>query len=360
MRRMGRVLGRRRRALAVVGLLALAGCTAVLPTTSGGPVGDATPAETPALKFGPTDVVPDLLARASMSSYRTWIEHLSGERPTTIGGEPTVIETRDTVAMFSGDPGARAVEWVRGLVGTWVSQDQIETDPYPYTVEDVTVTAENIIVTLPGTIRPDERVLLTAHLDAVKNSPGADDNASGSAALLEALRLLRSYRFERTIQVIWFTGEEAGMRGSGAYVADHSLEGIHAVLNLDMIAFDGDGDNCVEFHVGTLPESKRTGDALVTATSQHDLDVRFDYLTEEARQCSDHGPFLWMGVGAVFIVENLADHSMAGGCSGADINPNMHTPGDTLAGLDLQMGLEVTRLALATVTGLAVPVGAKP
>lgn len=351
----------RRRALAVVGVLALAGCTSSLPTTDAGRSADPSVAITSPVGLEPEAVVPDLLSRSSLSSYRDWIARLSGERSSTIAGEDVAIGTRDTLTMFSGEPAARAaVDWVRELVGTWVPQGQVEIDSYPFTVEETTVAAENIIVTLPGTTRADERVLLTAHLDAVKGSPGADDNASGSAALLEAVYLLRSYRFERTVQVIWFTGEEAGMLGSRAYVADHPLDGIHAVLNLDMIAYDSDGDRCMEFHVGTLPQSQHIGEALVAAISRYGLEVAHDFLTEEARQCSDHGPFLWVDVGAVFIVENLADQGIDGGCVGTDINPNMHTPEDTLANLDVEMGHEVTRLALATVADLAVPVGAQP
>ena len=50
-------------------------------------------------------------------------------------------------------------------------------------------------------------------------APGAEDNASGSAALLEAARLFNRYRFERTLQIIWFTGEEQGLLGSLAFTA---------------------------------------------------------------------------------------------------------------------------------------------
>ncbi|NPV56279.1 MAG: M20/M25/M40 family metallo-hydrolase [Anaerolineae bacterium] len=331
-------------------LLAPAGCNLPLP---------------PGAKAITTDqVVPDILEHTSQKYYTGWVESLSGARMATIGDEMVTITSRNNYAMFSGLPNARAMDYVLAQVRQWVPESQIEVDPYPYTDAERTYIWQNIIVTLPGRRQSEERVLLTAHLDSITYpedstmlAPGADDNASGTAALLEAVRLLRSYRFERTIQVIFFSGEELGLLGSQAYLKDHPSDGIVGVINLDMIAYDANSDRCMEFHVGGLPQSQAVGEALVTNIVRHGLDVKYDYITQGATDRSDHASFWQAGVGAVLISENWFDQGIAAGCQGADINPHYHDPGDTVDKLNLATGYEVLRLALATVADIAGPLG---
>ncbi len=86
-------------------------------------------------------------------------------------------------------------------------------------------TYHNIVVDLPGTDKASEVVLVGAHFDAVPNSPGADDNGSGVAALLEMARVYSVERAagagtKRTIRLAFFNLEEVGCIGSSAYVRD--------------------------------------------------------------------------------------------------------------------------------------------
>ncbi len=69
-------------------------------------------------------------------------------------------------------------------------------------------TVWNLCAELPGSARPEEIVILGAHYDTVPESPGADDNASAVAVLLEAARLLRGHPTARTVRFIAFTCEE--------------------------------------------------------------------------------------------------------------------------------------------------------
>ncbi|HQK49488.1 MAG TPA: M28 family peptidase, partial [Syntrophales bacterium] len=66
----------------------------------------------------------------------------------------------------------------------------------------------NIVVTWKGTRRPDESVIVGAHYDSVEGTPGADDNASAVAVLLEMCRELRDYSPERTLKMVFFVLEE--------------------------------------------------------------------------------------------------------------------------------------------------------
>lgn len=75
-----------------------------------------------------------------------------------------------------------------------------------YYVEDKKV--YNIITEIPGHTQPEKIILIGAHYDTIENCPGADDNASAVAGLLELYRLLSEYRFKRTIRFVAFTLEE--------------------------------------------------------------------------------------------------------------------------------------------------------
>lgn len=115
----------------------------------------------------------------------------------------------------------------------WSAREPGRGDPY-------VARAQNVILTKPGETSPDQIVILCAHYDS-HGGPGADDNASGVAACLEAARVLSHGRFARTIQIIFFTAEELspGLLGSRLYVSQLSAQvkdNIVAVINLDTIA----------------------------------------------------------------------------------------------------------------------------
>ena len=81
----------------------------------------------------------------------------------------------------------------------------------------------NVIGEIPGTDLAGEVVIMGAHLDTTAAGTGATDNATGSAAMLEALRVIKALglRPRRTIRVALWGGEEQGLLGSRAYVAQH-------------------------------------------------------------------------------------------------------------------------------------------
>ena len=81
----------------------------------------------------------------------------------------------------------------------------------------------NLIAEIPGTDLKDEIVMIGAHFDSHHSGTGATDNAAGSAAMMEALRLLKvvGARPRRTIRIGLWGGEEEGLLGSRAYVKDH-------------------------------------------------------------------------------------------------------------------------------------------
>lgn len=101
-------------------------------------------------------------------------------------------------------------------------------------------TSRDVVATLNGTDpNSTAEYILCGHYDTVRGAPGADDDGSGSAAVLAIASVLSHYRFNHTIKFITFSGEEVGTYGSFTYAREASYRGdnIVAVLNMDMIGY---------------------------------------------------------------------------------------------------------------------------
>ncbi|MFA6232798.1 MAG: M28 family peptidase [Bacteroidota bacterium] len=96
------------------------------------------------------------------------------------------------------------------------------------------VNSANIICTLPG--KSDEKIVVGAHFDSWDVGQGSVDNGVGTALLFDIARLLSSISpvNERTIEFVWFNGEEMGLWGSRKYVEMHTGDRIVAMVNMDM------------------------------------------------------------------------------------------------------------------------------
>ncbi len=98
----------------------------------------------------------------------------------------------------------------------------------------------NVVGVHYGTVRPDDIYILGAHYDS-ENGPGADDNASGTAGMMEAARVLSQYEFEATLIFIGFDREEQSYIGSGAYAGEHKDDDILGMISMDMISYNESG-----------------------------------------------------------------------------------------------------------------------
>ncbi len=195
-----------------------------------------------------------------------------------------------------------------------------------------------------------ETILITAHSDhlGVQNGhlyPGANDNASGTAAVMELARLFaQAPRHKRSILFVVFGSEEQLMLGSFWYAAHpvRPLETTRAVLNLDMIARDEEEGAARRINlIGTYysrellsvikEQNSKTGLELTTALdADHTLNVLF--------RC-DHLPFLLANVPAVWFFGGF--------------HPGYHEPSDTIEKLNFPKLQQVIRLAYDTAAALA-------
>jgi hypothetical protein len=169
----------------------------------------------------------------------------------------------------------------------------------------------NVVGTQTGTVHPTAEYVIGAHYDSVSN-PGADDNASGVALVLEAARILTQYDSEYTIRFIAFDREEQGLYGSNAYIDDHAGDDIRGMISCDMVAYDtGTNHALVYGHDTSLPLKN----ALRAAVTEYGGMTSTDDGWIDA---SDHAPFDSVGYQAALLIEGEVWD-----------NPYYHTQQDT-------------------------------
>ena len=118
----------------------------------------------------------------------------------------------------------------------------------------------NVFAERQGSNKDAGAILLAAHYDTVAQSPGADDNASGVAAILEIARLLGSQTTPLTLQLAFFDKEEAGLWGSKAFVAKKSnLDNLGGVIVMDMIGYACYTPGCQKYPQGCPRSRTRAG-----------------------------------------------------------------------------------------------------
>ncbi len=294
------------------------------------------------------DIAADPAIRAMMNQVTTanltaYVAGLSGEQPIQVGGGSYTLSNRNT---DGGTPIRKATQYAYERLaadGLEVSYQVWDGSGYP-----------NVIGEQRGSGQPSRVYLLTAHIDDRAESPedldsiapGADDNASGTAAVLAIADILSHYRFTYTLRYVLFTGEEQGLAGSGAYACLlRSLEeDVAGVVNLDMIAYEGDGDPVMELL--TRPGNAADlaiADLFRDVISAYGLDLSPSIIGNDTCD-SDHCEFWLQDFPAILAIEDEGD-----------FNPYYHTAGDTLARLDAGYYTAFSRAALGTMAHLAQP-----
>jgi hypothetical protein len=171
----------------------------------------------------------------------------------------------------------------------------VELHPFTY----LGTTYYNVIGTKLGHTFPAKQYIIGAHYDTV-NNPGADDDASGVAAILEIARIISQFDTAYTIKVCAWDREEQGKIGSTAYVNTHVGDQILAMVQLDMIAHDvGSNRENVYGNTAALPLKQ----ALQSAASIYGNGITIADAGNAT--FSDHAPFAAAGYQAVCFVEHL-------------------------------------------------------
>lgn len=301
----------------------------------------------------PAGVDPHFRGVCFVDSLEGWVVGLNGTILHT-GDSGESWEAQDSGALF----GLRWVDfvdsetgWVVGYGGTvlrtsnggaaWVNQR------VNLPSADVKI-LRNVVATKPGTISTDQ-VIICGHADDMSPdydnlAPGADDNASGTAAAIEAARVMASTSFKKTLKFCAWSGEEQGLYGSGEYAAAASISGdvIAGVLNFDMIGY-----------VNVAPEDI---DIIGNASSEWLVDLTIDCANayvpglptlkriDPTAAGSDQYMFWQAGYDAIYALEDRYLHY-----------PYYHTVNDTLGNITMSFCSKVVKMGIATAAELAEP-----
>jgi len=272
----------------------------------------------------PLDVVAmaDILAQVSA-------ERLEADVKTLALKDPQAPSTRDNLrTRFTARPETyESTEYIRRELAAALGEDAVEIQEFEVDPdrlsnhlkgkigdEPVDSRAYNVVGQLPGTDPQAGYYVICGHYDATgvrsanwdwrtDPAPGADDNATGGALILESARVLATQRFPWSIRFIAFSGEELGLLGSRAYAATAAATGdkILGVLNFDMFGYN---DLIDRVEVATNPASRWLADLMVNVNDRYDIGLQVDVLEDQAARLSDHASFWSRGYDAVLAIEN--------------------------------------------------------
>ncbi len=289
-------------------------------------------------------LVQNALAQCSLDSMQKFVKELSGVTAVTINGAPVLITSRrSTTTLFQ-----QAAQHIHGIFERYGLNPQYEYNATPFN-------KTNVIATLPG--RRNAQVIICGHFDSANQScPGADDNASGTAAVLEAARVLRNFAFDYTIRFITFGGEEQGLLGSAAYATAHQGDSIHAIINCDMLMWDANGDRKMTIHT-----TNNTAQAWSRDLADYMEDVNTMYMlpadlrsVNPGTTASDHASFWSKGRTAVLLIEEYP----------GDFNLYYHTAQDNWQIMNQSSHQAIfhaaVKLVVASIAQLAVPQQSTP
>jgi hypothetical protein len=196
----------------------------------------------------------------------------------------------------------------------------------------------NVFVELEGS--GDSVYVLGAHYDSVADSPGANDNATGVAAVLSAARFLREHECRvHNVVFVLFDQEELGLIGSAAFAQKLQFDGrdVRGVYTLDQLGWDMDQDRRLEIEI----PGPGMFDQVQTSIAKHDLAVP---LAQTTTAGSDHSAFRQAGFPALGITEEYVN---------GDTTPHYHLDSDTYATVDFGFLASATAVVHALIFDLS-------
>jgi hypothetical protein len=228
---------------------------------------------------------------------------------------------------------ALAIEYLEAQLRAWGYEPEVQ-----WFEPREGVRTANVIARISGTVSPHLVYVASSHFDSVESGPGADDNSSGTSALLEAARILRDHPQSATIELAFFTGEEAGLLGSREYVRRAVEEGkmIAGALNNDMVGWTNDHrlDNTIRYSNAGIRDIQHAAAFLFSDLIT--FDSHYYQSTDAAAYYEAFGD----------IVGGIGSYPVLG-------NPHYHQVTDRLENVNQRLVAEVSRVTIATLMLLA-------
>ena len=274
------------------------------------------------------------LSDFSFDSVLINVKQLSGELPVSLNGNSIYISSR----LYNDIGNEQTFQWVKEKF----SQYGLEIDSMAFSTN-----GKNLFGIKYGAIFPERVCILGAHYDNLPTggiAPGADDNASGTAVVLEAARILSNHQFPNTVIFALWDEEELGLFGSTAFANNFNIstDSLLGYINLDMIAWDGNFDDRSEIHVRPIANSLHLANIADKANLDYDIGLNLEIVNPGSSN-TDHAPFWLNNLSAIGISEEYQ----------GDFNPFWHTLGDTLGNFNVPYYERNARLAVSTFATLA-------
>jgi len=267
------------------------------------------------------DVVISMIEQVDESIYLGYLENLTGFGPRVTGTSSCIAAAQYIYNQFQS----------MGL--------SVRYHPWTYGG----YSSNNVEATINGTDESsDDIYIICAHYDTVDGTVGADDDASGTVAVLIAAYIMSQYQFNHTIKFVAFSGEEEGLYGSRIYAQQAASQGwdIVGVLNCDMISYaitTSDGNN-LDVYVNTASMWLYT--YTVNINTEYQDYIHLTLHNAGTSSGSDHYYFWQNGFSAVFYFEY-------------EMTPYYHEPEDTIQHINATYAAKNIRLILATLAELA-------
>ena len=279
--------------------------------------------------------IDSVITLVSPQHLTKYIRDLSGDTMTTVGGLPCLIYSRH----HSSPSNQKAAEYIYEKFTSFGLQAR-----YQYNDSHNV----NVIARKTGSVYPYRKFVIGAHYDnTLSSSPspfdtvhGADDNASGIAAVLEAARLLANYNLAYSVEFVVFDEEEIGLLGSTGYADTCLISGdtFMAVLNLDMVSWDGNNDGFVRIKTANFTEI--IADMLIRTYQVYNIGLTGQ--KEFNQGGSDHLPFWYRGMLAITSIE-----------PGYDFHPYYHTIGDNFSTVNMTYFVKNVKANIGTLLSLS-------
>lgn len=277
----------------------------------------------------------DIINNVNIDSLIKNVHQLTGITPISLNGQMETIDSRHYL-----QPGnEKAFQFLKNRI-----------HDYGYSTDSLvfSTTGKNLLGIKKGELYPKRVVIIGAHYDNLPNgeiAPGADDNASGVSAVLEAARVLKDISLPYTVIFAFWDEEERGLLGSKAYVNAFSRDNDSLIgyINLDMIAWDDNLDNNVELHVRNVSNSLNLASSMIDINSQYHIGLQVQVINPGSGD-SDYASFWNHQFPAVGLNEEYM---------GTDFNPYWHTAYDNVDFFNFKYFHKISQLAIASLAKYA-------
>lgn len=293
------------------------------------------------LGFSQTNpIVSQIIESVSIDSLTKFVNELSGEIPVVINGNTVTITTR----YYNSASNNLAADYVKQKF-----------EGYGLQAYDQTFNSgRNVYAVQTGSTYPDQIYIICAHYDDMPSSglaPGADDNGSGTAAVIEAARILKDYELKYTVIYAVWDAEELGLLGSHYYAqqASGSSMNIQGVVNMDMIAYDSNNDGKAEIHTKNIAGSVAMKDSMLKINNDYSIGVTASVINP-GLTASDHASFWTYNYSAILLIENYY----------GDFNAYYHSSSDLISHFNFPYFEKCAKLSIGTFGLLAKPESALP